>query len=256
MMQDHDPELERMRAALSAAMPFVEAPADARGRILSAVEARIAALPPGAPAGHPVGQAQGAARVGLLAAHPIRAIAVALVAGGAIGAFGHAALQGERIVYVDRVVVPDVGAASTSAPSSRPPSPAPADTTVAVPVESLPVAPSSTVRPAPADSAPPGQQLAAESALLDVARGGIARGEAQQALDAVARHEAQFPHGMLTEEREALAVKALLLADRHDEALARAERFRQRYPQSLFLPALEGSLGGHPQNPDAKLRGR
>jgi hypothetical protein len=51
---------------------------------------------------------------------------------------------------------------------------------------------------------------------------------------------------MLTEEREALAVKALLLAGRDDEARQRAARFRERYPQSLFLPALEAKLRALP----------
>jgi hypothetical protein len=91
-----------------------------------------------------------------------------------------------------------------------------------------------------------GQHLAAESAILDVARAAIARGEPDQALAAIERHASSFPRGVLREEREALAVKALVLAGRGEEARARAAAFRARYPASFFLPALESSLRNLP----------
>jgi hypothetical protein len=51
---------------------------------------------------------------------------------------------------------------------------------------------------------------------------------------------------VLREEREALAVKAFVLAGRGDEARARADKFRAKYPASLFLPAIESSLRSIP----------
>jgi hypothetical protein len=102
--------------------------------------------------------------------------------------------------------------------------------------------------PLPPSLPPPsvGQTLAAESAILDIARTAIARGEGDHALAAVDRHAAAFPHGSLREEREALAVKALVLAGRGDEARARAAKFRMAYPESLFLQAIESSLRSIP----------
>ncbi len=236
MSQDPTPLDLDMLSALRTAMPPVDAPADARARILAAVQARIATLPP-AGGGNGGGGAIAPAARGLLAAHPVLALSTAFLVGGAIGAWARGAPT-ERVTYVDRV------ATAVAAPPQAPVPAAAEPTAPAVPVESLPhAATSQPVAPAPADS---GQQLAAESALLDLARTAIAHGEGAQALDAVARHGAQFPHGMLTEEREALAIKALLLADRGDEARVRATHFREHYPQSLFLPALESKLRALP----------
>jgi RNA polymerase sigma-70 factor (ECF subfamily) len=116
-----------------------------------------------------------------------------------------------------------------------------------VPVESLPraaVTASAAPSPIAKEETDDGEALAAESAILDVARSGIARGEPEPALEAVGRHQRRFPHGLLTEEREALAIRALLLAARDDEAHARASRFRAAYPGSMFWPSLEAKLDG------------
>ncbi len=164
------------------------------------------------------------------------ALAGALLVGGAVGA----AVRGRpevRIVTVERPATPSPDHAA--APSERS-----GWTEITVPRPSASVAP---VAPRPATSAPTtGQELAAESAILDVARTAIARGEADHAIAAVDRHASAFPHGMLREEREALGVKALVLAGRGEEARARAARFRTNYPDSLFLPALESSLRSIP----------
>jgi hypothetical protein len=138
----------------------------------------------------------------------------------------------ERIVYVDRAPPP--------APS------APAAPVVLPSVSATTAAPITSVRTAGAAAAPPassassGDQLAAESALLDIARVAVARGEGDKALAAIERHRAQFPGGLLAEEREALTIKALHLQGRDPEARALLTRFERSYPGSLFLPALRG----------------
>src|SRR5262249_5093346 len=128
----------------------------------------------------------------------------------------HRAVSPPRIVYVDRVVT----VAAPSAPPTAPVTTSEASATSAAP---LPPAPSSSAVPAKTAPAPQdtGQQLKAESALLDLARTALARGEGDHALAAVERHASQFPRGMLREEREALAVKALVLAGRGSDAKAR-----------------------------------
>lgn len=87
------------------------------------------------------------------------------------------------------------------------------------------------------------QGLAAERALLDVARTALARGAPEEALEATQRHGREYAAGLLSEEREALAIRALMALGRRDEAKARAERFRARFPKSLLLPALDATLG-------------
>lgn len=57
-------------------------------------------------------------------------------------------------------------------------------------------------------------------------------------LSLVDRHAAAFP-GMLDQERELIAIEALLRLGRTDEGRARAERFAAEHPRSTYLPRLE-----------------
>ncbi len=59
-------------------------------------------------------------------------------------------------------------------------------------------------------------------------------------------HLARFPDGQFAEEREALAIRALAMAGRVDEARARAALFRDAFPESM-LP-VEDALST-PANP-------
>ena len=95
----------------------------------------------------------------------------------------------------------------------------------------------------PPPSSPSRDQLTAERQLLDVARGALEREEPQVALGAIARHERRYPNGALAQEREAIAIRALVLLGRTTEARARADRFRSRFPQSLLLPTIESTVG-------------
>jgi hypothetical protein len=75
-----------------------------------------------------------------------------------------------------------------------------------------------------------------------MARTAVARGDSRAALEATARHEAQFPRGQLSEEREVLATLALASAGRTREAVERGARFRKKYPDSVFLPMVDEAL--------------
>jgi hypothetical protein len=213
---------------LETALPMTAVPDPLRARILSKVEARIRLLPGGG------GGLSGPSA--WVASHPWIAVSAAFVLGGA-AAMGIRGEPQERVVYVERP-------AETLAPS-----PAPRATSSAshdtVSVEALPVA-EAPPRPTALASANPtldtGERLAAESALLDVARTALAAGDGERALDAVQRHEASFPRGLLTEEREALGIRALLALGRTSEAKGRVALFRTRYPESLFLPAVESAM--------------
>ncbi len=163
-----------------------------------------------------------------------------------------------------------VGRASTSTPSAPPtPSsstvsatvtPASATAPLLVPssssssaAPSISAAPSSEVLPPTASAAPPvsasavsaaTDDLPKEQALLDTARAALARGRPDDALAAVASHAFKFPRGRLVEDRDALAVQAHAAAGHTDEAKARAQRFRARYPKSIYLPAIDRALAG------------
>jgi hypothetical protein len=236
MSETPDPLDADVMAVLSEAKPMQELPPGAGDRIWAAVHARTLLAPSGGGGGAtgPRGPASWTAWVGK---HPVVALVGAMLVGGAMGA----SARGGFDTHATR---PDV--ATVAIPSSPPPAaPTSAWTeTARAPVTST-AAPIQATTPAPVASHS-GQQLAAESALLELARTGIAEGQAEHALAAVDRHTASFPQGLLREEREALAVKALVLAGRNDEARARAARFRARYPGSLFLPALESQIKSLP----------
>jgi hypothetical protein len=60
-----------------------------------------------------------------------------------------------------------------------------------------------------------------------------------QALDLVNRHAARFPGAALGQEREVLAIDALVRLGRVSEARARAAAFAARFPASAHLHRLE-----------------
>jgi len=78
----------------------------------------------------------------------------------------------------------------------------------------------------------------AELRLLRQARVAVAREDFAAALPPIAEHARRFKDGRLTEEREALRVRALVGLGRSDEARRAAESFRTRFPHSVLLPAV------------------
>ncbi len=118
-----------------------------------------------------------------------------------------------------------------------------------VQVSSLPeasVTPPADVSVAKNDGAVSARGLAAERALLDVARRSLASGDPNAALAASDRHAKQYPAGALVEEREAIAIKSLVALGRSDEAKARAGAFERRFPSSLLLRAVRAAAFGAP----------
>jgi hypothetical protein len=251
-MTDEPQPLDRdVLEMIQSALPATAVPDAARTRILSRVEASIALLPAGG-TGHGPGPAASprpslGSPAAWIASHPWLAVSAAFALGGAAAAGVSASLREaaprDRVVYVDRDVTPP------SSPASVAPTPAPGSAVPeSVPVEALPVASSLPPRGQPEDTHEgTGERLAAESAVLDVARSALAAGDGARALQAVDRHAAAFPRGLLTEEREALAIRALLGLERTSEARSRLSRFRTRYPDSLFLPAIESAMRNAPE---------
>jgi hypothetical protein len=163
---------------------------------------------------------------------PIATFVLGGIAGGAlVGALRNA--PPTQIVYVDRPAADATG--STGAVEANL-SPAVAASALPAPSPKAPAA--SPARPL----VEPSSQLAAEQRFLDSARAALVSGEPDRALERVAAHNAKFPQGLLTEEREALAVQALVKAGRYDEARTRAAAFRERAPSSLFRATVDSAI--------------
>ncbi|AUX27788.1 uncharacterized protein SOCEGT47_083860 [Sorangium cellulosum] len=92
---------------------------------------------------------------------------------------------------------------------------------------------------------PPGEHDATEErALLSSAGLALSEGKATEALDVLALHERKYPRSPRAQQREALAIQALVQAGRRADAGARAERFRAAFPHAMFLPAIEAAMNG------------
>lgn len=103
--------------------------------------------------------------------------------------------------------------------------------------------PRSATAPSPSSRVVTDDRLAEERSLVETARSALARRDSTRALESTREHEQRFPRGRLVEEREALAIQALSASGRGEEARARAQKFRVRYPQGLFLPVVEAAIG-------------
>jgi hypothetical protein len=168
-----------------------------------------------------------------LAAHPGALVAAAFVLGGVAGASIHAALMPAHpnTMYIDRpvavpeprpFVLPSAGLAAERATTD--------DQTAS---------PARGARSNHASVA----DLAAERALLDLARKALAQGNLDEVERSIDLHTRRYPSGLLLEEREALAIKTLVDRGRVDEARKRATRFKERFPNSIFGPAVDETLG-------------
>jgi hypothetical protein len=258
-----DPELEpldpELAALLDAAREPPAIPSGARERVLGRAEQSLGFGGPGGggasapPRNGPGGNGGGAASAAGLAGRPLATAIGALLLGAAGGAGAVVAFRPAPpplIITVPVLVAgsarPSIEQAPTGVPAEARPPIAPA----------LPIAPA---RPplassAAGEAAGKDVDLAAERAVLEIARNAVGRGEGAAALRALERHAAEFPRGRLTEEREALWIQALALAGRRSEARARAERFRASFPRSMLRQAIAAMLDddrrdGGPQAP-------
>ena len=167
------------------------------------------------------------------------ALGVAFAVGVAAGVVGDRAIVDRPAPMtapstVTTIVIPAVTASASSE---------------AVPVGELPSAPmpSASIGSKPAsEPVPSARGLAAERALLDVARSALARGEAAEALSAAERHRREYADGALVEEREAIAIKALVALGRKEEAAQRLTNLEKTHPNSIVLRAAKKAVSGAP----------
>lgn len=236
-------EAERTRPGLDAT---------ARGRLYSRVAASVAVVGlvgAGAAASHAAGTSAGATATSTLSALFARKITIGVAAflfGGIAGAGAHAYAthKAEPKNEPAKVAAAPVNPVQTSAPAVVAP---PAPTPVSDPNVSVPAVATGTptgVVVASVASAPDTRKE--ENALVTMAQNALARGDSAAALAALDDHAKRFPGGKMAEEREALAVRALVMAGRKEEARTRGERFKKTFKGSMFLPVVDGALGSSP----------
>ncbi|MGZ3422650.1 MAG: hypothetical protein ACXVEE_32605 [Polyangiales bacterium] len=229
-MSDSLPPLDdELRSLLSAERSRPPVPPAVRSRLLSRVDASLAAGA-GAAAGIAI-----AAKSGTKAWVVVLAFALGGLAGA--GVTWLAKQPTERVVE-KRVEVPTVVTVTVTVPASVPVVPPSVPPTAAPPATSLAQPPSSVGSAA--------GSAADERNLIDAMRTALKAGDPAGALGFVSAHEKRFPTGAFTEEREAYAVQALARSGRGAEAKARGDRFRKRYPSSLLLPIVDQATSDQP----------
>jgi hypothetical protein len=167
-------------------------------------------------------------------------VGLAFVMGGAVGGRVAIALrQGppDRVVYVERAA--EVAAKGHAVPESTPETPASIE-------GQAPSSASAESRRMPVGSSARAKGLAAEQAMLDVARRALATGRPEQALARLGAHRRAFPQSVFAEERDALTVNALVQTGRPEEARALAAEFAQRFPNSMLLPSVQAAIEAIP----------
>jgi hypothetical protein len=180
----------------------------------------------GAKAGAAVGAAKGA-----LAIKVVGAVAVAgAVSAGTVVATRHA--DAPRAAPIGIVASAPGPAATAGEPSVRL---APRID----PLASAAIEPSA--KPVPARSAAPASP-SDEVKLLERAQDAL-RTRPDEALALCNDHARTFPNGMLVQEREVIAIEALVKSGRTDEARARAARFKARWPGSSHARRIDTLVG-------------
>jgi hypothetical protein len=84
----------------------------------------------------------------------------------------------------------------------------------------------------------------------------LTKSDPRAALRILSEHAARFPEGAFAQEREVLAIDALLQAGWKDEAQARGRRFMQDHPDSPHVPRLRALLTRGAEQPGEKGTGQ
>lgn len=237
MTRSHPASLEaRLLADLQADVAVHDA---ARARVRERLSLSLALLPSIDP--DPAsGSAHAATAVRAGAVRAWTWLAVGFVSGGVAGAVAHAELATPetRTVYVDRV--PRLAAA---APLPPPPAPAAVTEPQAPPSVASVVGARSPLAPASSEKA---AELGLQIALLDRAREAFSSGDFKRSLELLREHSRRFPSSVLEQEREVLAIKALVRAGNRAEAQVRGQRFEARFPNSMLSDSVKKALGTNP----------
>ena len=90
-------------------------------------------------------------------------------------------------------------------------------------------------------------RLAEERVLLERARVALSRNRPEQAILTLNEHKRNYKNGVMIEEREALAIQALVSLQRYELARKRANKFFVNYPKSFLKPLVKASIKNIPE---------
>lgn len=243
--------------------PVPAEPAGVRERVLARVHETVG-TPPGPGSGGGGGGGAGGAgasvsgvKLGLVAAAAVGLAALIVVLGGPSASPSETPTDTtSTALRAQSAPLPQSAPAAARGPSAAPSGsarrsvpafevgataqPAPAGT----PVQPVRAAPPTPPAPAPfardARVFPPHGR---ERALLDRAQLALSERDAAAALAAIDEHAKRFPRGALAEERDALRIRAFLVAGKKGEARAAFVAFSKRFPSSIHLAGFEEVLG-------------
>jgi hypothetical protein len=233
-VSERDSPLEPRDAALLRGLRELEPPSpEVQTRVRAKLAASVLATPIGA-GGR--GGAHGAAAGS--AAGKVAIATVAFLVGGATGAALYAALRPPPPAQIILVPQPSVSPVPPALPS--------ASTTTSEAPPSPPQGSAARSAASPPTPSSRKAQIAAERLLLDEARAALVQGDPVRALGRIELHRRTFANPILAEERDAMEVEALAKAGRTSEAKAKADAFRRRAPNSLFLPTVEAAVQSIP----------
>lgn len=221
-----------LRSALDAEKSSPASPDAARlAKISAGIAERIGAPPPQPPANPPTGHAAPVASGGLAAKAPFVLLAAATIA----GLFAIGSMNGERPAPV---TAPPATTVETAAPIAEPPPSVPG-----VSLNDLPSAPPKigTTAAVKAVARPTEAPTQEEIALIGRAHD-VLRADPHGALALCKEHETKFAGGHFAQERDAVAIEALLYLNRRDEAKRRFAEFDNKYPSSSHRAHLESLL--------------
>jgi len=128
-----------------------------------------------------------------------------------------------------KATLPSASAVPTQPPAAVPPPPALDSAAISDTASSAPSVDKTDASSAKAPSAP--SKAPSEAALLEQARRAL-NSSPSYALSLANQHRARFPNGILTQEREVIAIEALRKLNRGGEADQRATGFSKAFPGS------------------------
>lgn len=164
-----------------------------------------------------------------------KVIAAACVVGAlAIGLFVLSPRRAQAPQPAPRAVASQPVQPQPNLPSTSQAAPETAVAPAAAAPEPAPTPPTPARRPTASASAP---DPVAELHLLELAQQAL-RSDPARALAIAEQHKQRFAHGQFAQEREMLAIQALVALGQNDRAAARARAFARRYPDSSHLPHL------------------
>ena len=255
-MSAHDPTepidpIDPALASLFREERVAEAPAGVRERVFARVATSIAVPAPIAgPAEAGAEAMRAVSRLHALAAWVVGAFVLGAGVGAGAVLTWHASSP-PRVLYVERAIPAPTAPAPADALEHKaappaPPAPRapPASPATGAPGDAVAPRAESSARLAPRNDA--SDALSAERRVLDSARERLAQGDGTGALEHLDDHARRFPHATLAEEREALAIQALVNLGRYDDARRRADAFRTRWSNSVYAAAVKATMASIP----------